>query len=201
MNTMENSLFELLETTQDIGLRETLENKIAHLNKILHIQNVLTNMYNNIEINFIEPNCDFDLNYFDVILTNTITELNFCSQEEINSFIEIYNQFVLNYKNLCKQYAIDYNKTHAHITIEFFCKKNIPSLEKELFNIVYCARIINNYLPKTKLEIFTLAFTATKHTCVIINNINKLNIDYNNKLHELLYKFRIELFNKINSLN
>ena len=30
---MDSILFELLELTQDIGLRETLENKIRHLKK------------------------------------------------------------------------------------------------------------------------------------------------------------------------
>jgi hypothetical protein len=98
---METTLFELLKTTQDINLRETLENKIKHLEKRFYIQDMITNMLERINMDFIDAKTDFESDYFDNILTNTKTKLQiYFSQEDLNFFELVYNQFVLDYKNL-----------------------------------------------------------------------------------------------------
>ena len=58
---MDTTLFELLKTTQDVNLRETLENKIKYLEKISYIQDILTNMLDQINMDFIDPKSDFEL--------------------------------------------------------------------------------------------------------------------------------------------
>ena len=83
---MDTTLFELLKTTQDVGLRETLENKIKHLEKILLTQNAILDIYNQIEFEFIEPTKDFEPDYFDQLLTNTKIEIDLCCQLYFNFF-------------------------------------------------------------------------------------------------------------------
>ncbi len=57
---MNSTIFELLKTTQDVNLRETLENKIKHLEKISYIQDILTNIIDQINMDFIDAKSDFE---------------------------------------------------------------------------------------------------------------------------------------------
>jgi len=121
---MDSTLFELLKTTQDVNLRETLENKIKHLEKISYVQDILTNMLDLIELNFIDAKTDFELDYFDNILTNTKTKLQiYFSQEDLYFFKLVYNQFVLDYKNLCVEYVGDYAQCYSGILIDPFSNR------------------------------------------------------------------------------
>ncbi len=191
---MDSTLFELLKNTQNVNLRETLENKIKHLEKISYIQDILTNMIDQINMNFIDPKSDFEPDYFDNILTNTKTKLQiYFFQEDLNFFELVYNQFVLDYKNLCAEYVGDYTQCYSPFLVDPFSNRYEPTLKKELFNINYCIGLIDSKLPKNTYDWNQLTINEYRFRGIIIANIHALNAKYHNKLQKLLYEFRISL--------
>jgi len=198
---MDSTLFELLKTTQDVNLRETLENKIKHLEKISYIQDILTNMIDQINMDFIEPKSDFEPDYFDNILTNTKTKLEiYFSQEDLNFFELVYNQFVLDYKNLCAEYVGDYTQCYSGLIIDPFSNRYEPTLKKELFNINYCIGLIDAKLPKNTSNWNQLTINMYRFRGIIITNIHAINAKYHTKLQKLLYEFRIGLVGCVKNL-
>lgn len=198
---MDTTLFELLKNTQDVNLRETLENKIKHLEKISYVQDILTNMLDQINMDFIDAKSDFELDYFDNILTNTKIKLQiYFSQEDLDFFEPVYNQFILDYKNLCVKYVGDYAQCYSGILIDPFSNRYEPTLKKELFNINYCIGLIDNKLPKNTTHWNQLTINMYRFRGIIVTNIHMLNAKYHTKLHKLLYEFRIGLVNNIKNL-
>jgi hypothetical protein len=71
-------------------------------------------MLDKINMDFIDPKSDFEPDYFDNILTNTKTKLEiYFSQEDLDFFEPVYNQFMLDYKNLCVEYVGDYAQCYS----------------------------------------------------------------------------------------
>ena len=84
------------------------------MEKISYVQDILTNMLDKINMDFIDPKSDFEPDYFDNILTNTKTKLEiYFSQEDLDFFEPVYNQFMLDYKNLCVEYVGDYAQCYS----------------------------------------------------------------------------------------
>jgi hypothetical protein len=174
-------------------LRETLE-------KITRMQNIVLELYNQIEWNFIEANEDFGLGYFDQLFANVLGNLNFCSGEFLDLFKSICNQFILNYKTILRDYVGEYSQCYFSLTIDPFSVRYESILKKEIFNLIYCIKIIDEKLPTSQVWWVGLHYNMIRWNGMVLSNINKLNNKYHGKLLKLLGEFRIGWIGLIGSV-